>query len=139
KFQMKRRAYDSRVRRAGAARTRRRILMAAKRLFSTQGFDTVTIDRLASEAGVAAPTIYAIFRSKGGVLEALIREAAFGDRYEALVDAALASSDPRAGIRMCASIARTVFDSRKSEIGMIRGAAALSRELRAIEAKGERQ
>jgi AcrR family transcriptional regulator len=136
---MKRRAYDSRLRQAGAARTRRRILQAARKLFARQGFEKTTISRLASEAGVAGPTIYASFQSKGGVLKALIEDSLFGGRYEALVQQAMASNDPRERIRMAATIARTVFDSEKSQTGILRGAAALSRELKAIEKSRERQ
>jgi len=136
---MKRRTYDSSRRKAAAEQTRRRILQAARRLFSTHGFDKVTIAELASEAGVAPPTIYAAYRSKSGVLQALLREALFGGRYEALVKKALASDDPRERIRMAASIARAVHDSAKAETALIRGAAALSRELEAMERSGERQ
>jgi len=136
---MKRRAYESDTRRAGAARTRRRILEAARSLLVRHGFDQVTVSQLASEAGVAPATVYSIFRSKSGVLKALIEETKYGDRYAALVQTALASDDPRERIRMAASIARLVFDSEKSVAGLIRGAAALSSELKAIEKSGEKQ
>jgi len=136
---MKRRTYDSSGRKAAAELTRQRILRAARRLFSTHGFDKVTIGQLASEAGVAPPTIYAAYRSKGGVLQALLREALFGSRYDALVKQAMASNDSRERIRMAASIARAVHDSAKAETALIRGAAALSRELNALERSGERQ
>jgi hypothetical protein len=56
-----------------------------------------------------------------------------------LVQTALASDDPCERIRMAASIARLVFDSEKSVAGLIRGAAALSSELKAIEKSGEKQ
>jgi AcrR family transcriptional regulator len=136
---MKRRAYDSTGRKAAAAQTRRRILQAARTLFSRRGFEQVTVNQLATEAEVAVPTIFALFRSKAGVLKALMREALFGGRYETLVQEALASNDPRERIRMAASITRTVYDSEKAETALIRGAAVLSRELNAIEREGERQ
>src|SRR5262249_5509579 len=136
---MKRRTYDSSRRKAAAEQNRQRILQAARRLFSTHGFDKVTIGQLAAEAGVAPPTIYAVYGSKGGVLQALIRQALFGGGYRALVKQALASNDPRERIRMAATIARAVHDSEKAETALIRGASALSRELKAIERRGERQ
>jgi AcrR family transcriptional regulator len=136
---VKRRAYDSDSRRAGAERTRQRILEAARRLFAKDGFDKVTIAHLAAEAEVAQPTIYAVFQSKSGVLEALLRETLFGERYRELVEAALASDDSRERIRMAARIARTVFDGERREADTIRGAAALSRELKALEKRRERQ
>jgi AcrR family transcriptional regulator len=136
---MKRRAYDSSARKAAAAETRRRVLQAAGTQFAKRGFEQVTVAELATEAGVAVPTIFALFRSKAGVLKALMREALFGGRYETLVEKALASNDPRERIRMAASITRTVYDSEKAETSLIRGAAVLSRELKAIEREGERQ
>jgi len=136
---MKRRTYDSSRRKARAEQSRQRILEAARRLFSTHGFEGVTIRQLASEAGVASPTIYAAYRSKSGILKALLREALYGSRYEALVKKAMASADARERIRMAASIARAVHDGEKAETALIRGAATLSRELKRIERSGERQ
>lgn len=76
-----RRKYESRRRAAQAATTRRRILSAAERLFAEHGFGEATVVAIAREAGVAAPTVYAIYGSKA----ALLRELLTG--LEARVDA----------------------------------------------------
>ena len=57
-------------------RWRRRALIVdtARRLFLEQGYHATTIEMIAAEAGVAVSTIYAIFRNKRGILQAM-REA----------------------------------------------------------------
>jgi AcrR family transcriptional regulator len=81
----KKRPYRSETRRKQADETKRRILRAAKELFSKHGIDKVTIDELAAKAEVSSPTIFALFQSKRGLLRALMDENLFGERYETLV------------------------------------------------------
>jgi AcrR family transcriptional regulator len=128
----KKRSYRSESRRKQAELTKRRILAAAKKLFARYGIDKVTIDKLAAEADVSSPTIFALFQSKRGLLRALIDEKLFGKRYEALVQRAI-SSHPVERLRMAACIARSVYDTEKSEMRLIRGASAFSPELRKLE------
>jgi AcrR family transcriptional regulator len=128
----KKRSYRSESRRKQAELTKRRILAAAKKLFARYGIDKVTIDKLAAEADVASSTIFALFQSKRGLLRALIDEKLFGKRYEALVQRAI-SSHPVERLRMAACIARSVYDTEKSEMRLIRGASAFSPELRKLE------
>jgi AcrR family transcriptional regulator len=54
-----------------AAATRQRIASAARKLFSEQGYGATTLASIAVEAGVAEPTVYAVFGSKRGLLLAL--------------------------------------------------------------------
>jgi AcrR family transcriptional regulator len=72
---VKRRSYDSPLRREQAQLTRGRILDAAWTLFQSQGYARTTIKQIAEEAEVAADTIYAVFGSKPRVLTALIDRA----------------------------------------------------------------
>ena len=58
------RAYDSSGRQVQADETRRRILEAARELFMERGYAGATAEAIAAEAGVAAQTIYAIFKNK---------------------------------------------------------------------------
>jgi len=62
------RSYRSDTRKAHARETKARILTAAKSLFQEKGFESVTIEQLAQAASVSAPTIYALFQSKKGIL-----------------------------------------------------------------------
>ncbi|MEM0947400.1 MAG: TetR/AcrR family transcriptional regulator [Pseudomonadota bacterium] len=48
-----------------------RILSAAKRLFFTEGFDRVSVERLAREASVSKTTLYKYFGDMPGVLRAI--------------------------------------------------------------------
>jgi AcrR family transcriptional regulator len=79
------RAYDSPRRRDQAAATRRDILRAAQRLFESQGFTATTMAAIASEAGVAAKTVYTAFETKGGVLRGLWNLLLRGDDADAPV------------------------------------------------------
>jgi AcrR family transcriptional regulator len=54
-----------------AAATRQRIASAARKLFGERGYGATTLAAIAAEAGVAEPTVYAVFGSKKGLLLAL--------------------------------------------------------------------
>ena len=56
--------------------TRRRIVQAARVLFARDGDAATTLRAIASEAGVAVQTVYAIYGAKAGVLRALRERAA---------------------------------------------------------------
>jgi len=73
------RRYVSGVRQDQARRTRLRILDAAHRLFSKDGYARTTIERIAAEAGVAIDTVYAVFGSKRAVLSGLMERQVGGD------------------------------------------------------------
>ncbi|HEY5630206.1 MAG TPA: helix-turn-helix domain-containing protein [Candidatus Limnocylindrales bacterium] len=74
-----RRRYEAPARRAKAALTRRAILDAAEAEFARVGYTATTVVALAHAAGVAPETVYAVFGSKLGVLEALVGRAIGGD------------------------------------------------------------
>jgi AcrR family transcriptional regulator len=67
--------------RADAARNRRRILLAAERLFTEQGVAGVSMDAIAAEACVGKGTLFRRFGDRSGLALALIdeRERAFQD------------------------------------------------------------
>jgi len=66
------REYDSTRRQAQANETRRHILEAARKLFMERGYAGATAEAIAAEAGVAAQTIYAIFKNKKRMLVSLM-------------------------------------------------------------------
>jgi AcrR family transcriptional regulator len=72
--QVKRR-YRSPQREEQASATRREIMVAALSLFSTQGYGLTTMEAVASVADVSVATVYLAFRSKLGLLSALIADA----------------------------------------------------------------
>ncbi|HEV2759360.1 MAG TPA: TetR/AcrR family transcriptional regulator [Acidimicrobiales bacterium] len=69
-----RRPYDAPRRRAQAEATRQAILTSARGLFTTEGIVATTVTAIARQAGVSPQTVYALFRSKAGVLLALLDE-----------------------------------------------------------------
>jgi AcrR family transcriptional regulator len=61
------------------------ILHAAGRAFARQGFDATTIHDVAKEAGYTAPSLYAYFKGKQEIIEALIT--AIRGQFEAVFEA----------------------------------------------------
>lgn len=68
------RTYRSPRRDRNAAETRRRIAAAAEELFVEHGFEATTVASIARRAGVAVPTVYATFGSKGAIVGALLTQ-----------------------------------------------------------------
>jgi AcrR family transcriptional regulator len=120
------RDYRSPRREEQAEQTRRRVEDAARRLFLGKGVEATTIQAIARKAGVAAPTVYSIFKSKRGIVEGLIERAAFTPAYTALVREAMESDDPNARMHYVARIARGIFDSLRSQSELMRGASAIA-------------
>lgn len=75
---VKKRAYRSDRRRAGAAQTRAAILAAAGALFSTKGYVATTMPEIAADAGVAVDTVYASVGTKPTIFRELIEAAISG-------------------------------------------------------------
>lgn len=70
----------------------RQLLDVAWRLVRGEGTDALTLGRLAEQAGVTKPVVYDHFQSREGLLAALYQE--YDGRQSALLDAALAASEP---------------------------------------------
>jgi AcrR family transcriptional regulator len=134
----KSRSYNAVSRQAKAEETRARILATAKAQFSERGVDVVTIDDIASKAGVASPTVYALFRSKAGLLKAIIQGTFFGPHYARVAERTQTTDDPFELLRITASISRVIFDAERVEIGLMRGVSAFSPELKSVETEFER-
>jgi AcrR family transcriptional regulator len=132
------RSYGSPARAAAAARTRERILQAAKALFSRRGVDAVTIAAIAGRARVSASSVYTLFESKQGLLRALIESAMFGARYQKASAQLDAVAHPVQQLVMTATVARTIYESESSEMGLLRGASAFSPLLSSMEKRLER-
>ena len=132
------RAYSSDIRAKAAEDTRRRILAAAKSLFGQRGIDAVTIAEIGDTAGVAASTVYVIYKSKEGILRALMEQALFGDRFRAAAKLLAGVTDPVRLIELTAHVARAIYESESSDLGLLRHASGFSPALRSIEQEFER-
>lgn len=74
--------------------TRRRIADAARRLFASRGYGATTLQAVADEAGVAVQTVYAVYRSKAGILRSLREGLASHPEADELYVDALNETDP---------------------------------------------
>lgn len=92
-----------------AAATRDRIAESARRLFAERGYGATTIDMVATEAGVAVRTVYAVFGTKREILshicEAWLARARARERAEAV----LATEEPVARLRGAAGWLTTLY------------------------------
>lgn len=76
--------------------TRERIADAARRLFSRSGYAATTLAEVAVEAGVAVQTVYAVYGSKAGIMDALRESVMAQPEAQAFYrDAMAATSAPR--------------------------------------------
>ncbi|KYG01841.1 hypothetical protein BE21_55795 [Sorangium cellulosum] len=93
----------------------------------------MTIDDIAKRARVSGSTVYALFKSKEGILGALIETALFGERYQAANARLDGVTDPVRQIALTPAVARAIYESESAELGLIRGASAFSPTLRKLE------
>lgn len=75
----RRRRYTSAMRSEGARRTRQAIVATAGALFTERGYASTSLSDIASAAGVARPTVFAAFGSKGALLRQVLDQALAGD------------------------------------------------------------
>jgi AcrR family transcriptional regulator len=140
---VKTRRYDMSNRRRQAAETRRRIAEAAARLFLERGYAATTIEAIASEAGVAVPTVYAAMKTKQAILWAAIEVTARGDVGEIPIAQQEwwkdmeRERDPRKKLAMFARIHRGICDREAAMFEVLQAAAAVDPGLAAVTVQKE--
>jgi AcrR family transcriptional regulator len=124
------RRYDSSGRHAAGRATRRRVVEAATKLFLDDGYVATSIEAIATAAAVPTPTVYRHFRSKIGILTAVLDVAFVGDdeprslhERDEVKDAA-AQADPRALLAGFAHVTRVVLDRSGGLHEVLRAAAS---------------
>jgi AcrR family transcriptional regulator len=133
----KRIPYKSLVRERQAADTRRRIVEATQQLLEKEGYSRMTIEAIARRAEVSAQSVYAIFKSKTGILTELLDQSTFGPEYDDAVRLALNAKDPEARLRLAAPIARQIHDAQSATFDLLRGAGVVAPELAKLEQQRE--
>jgi AcrR family transcriptional regulator len=133
----KRRPYKSLVRERQAGDTRRRIAEAARHLLESEGYAGMTVDAIAERAEVSPQSVYAIFKSKTGILAELVDQTSFGSTYDELVRQALGTSDPDARLKFAARIARQIHEAQSATFDLLRGAGVVAPELAKLEQERE--
>ena len=131
------RSYKSLVRERQADDTRRRIVEATRKLLLSEGYAGMTIDAIARRAKVSAQSVFAIFKSKTGILIALLDQTAFGPEYEAAVQKALGATEPETRLRLAAPIARQIHDAQSAAFDLLRGSGVVAPELAKLERQRE--
>jgi AcrR family transcriptional regulator len=134
---IKKRLYESLVRQRQAGDTRRRIVDATRELLHSQGYAGMTIEAIAERAEVSAQSVYAIFKSKTGILMELLDQSTFGADYEDAVRQALSASDPESRLRLAAPIARQIHDAQSATFDLLRGSGVVAPELAKLEQERE--
>ena len=103
------RRYRSRLRDERAGDTRERIVTAARELFAARGVEGATVAAIARQAGVAEPTVYAVFGSKREIMAALLartEQEAGADAWAAQI---AAEPDPAGKVALFARWSRELF------------------------------
>jgi Transcriptional regulator len=132
------RAYDASRRRASSDERRGRILQTARNLFGHYGYGATSIERIAGEAGVAVPTVYAIYRSKRALLFALLDQAdARADVAGLLRDLNAAAGNPRKQLRRLVSFTCRFYAQAGDIVDIARGAGSTNEDLLALWQEGE--
>jgi AcrR family transcriptional regulator len=134
----KKRPYKSAVRQRQADDTRRRIIEAAGELLQREGYAGMTIEAIAQRAEVSAQSIYVIFKSKTGILIALLDQSMFGLEYEKVVRQTLKANDPETRLRRAASVARQIRGAQSAALDLMRGAGVVAPELAKLAQQRER-
>jgi AcrR family transcriptional regulator len=126
------------VRQRQAGDTRRRIVEATRRLLESDGYAGMTIEAIAQQAEVSAQSVYAIFKSKTGILIELLDQSMFGTDYEEVVQRTLSASDPENRLRLAAGVAKQIRSAQSAMFDLLRGAGVVAPELAKLQQQRER-
>lgn len=135
-----RRRYDSPRRRDQAEATRADIAAAARRLFMERGWAGTRVRDVAVAAGVAEPTVYAVYGSKAGLALALIDSVAeIADPGAQDAGLAAAAGDPAGQLAAMAGFDRRLFERGGDVLGLLRDAGRSEPDLAAAYREGRAQ
>jgi AcrR family transcriptional regulator len=98
----------------------------------------MTVEAIAQRAEVSAQSVYAIFKSKTGILIALVDQSMLEADYEKVVQQALGTSDPESRLRLSARVARRIRGAQSAAFDLMRGAGVVAPELAKLGRQRER-
>lgn len=124
---------------AQASQTRAEIAEAARRLFVSQGWAATTVRDVAREAGVSAPTVYAAYRNKTGLVWALVDAADLAADLPRMLDELDATSDPERQLAAMAGYDRRLFERSGDLIALVREAGRTEPKLAEVYHQTRRQ
>jgi AcrR family transcriptional regulator len=106
-----------------AQMTKDRIVNAARRLMAARGWTATTIDAIATEAGVATPTVYASFGNKRGLLEGMRESMRRDSEIPELMAQAAAEPKAQRRLELWARLIRQQMETSYDVIAIHREAA----------------
>ena len=120
-----------------AALTRSRIVEGAKAVFEARGYEGARIEDIASEAGVAIPTVYKVFANKRNLLKASVEVAIRGGETgeverQAWFREQLDEPTAEGQLRLIARNARRMYDRAGQLLEVVRAAAASDGDIQAL-------
>ena len=107
-----------------ALATRELIVDAACELFLTQGYIATTIEAISAKAGVAVSTVYAVFRNKRGILQAIRERWHQESGQRDIYRQALEQPDPRRRLELAAHATRRQWETGGAMMAIYQAAAA---------------
>jgi AcrR family transcriptional regulator len=126
-----RRRYDSPRRQAQTRATRAKVVDAARRLFLQHGYPATTIEMIGDAADVPLATVYRLFTSKRGILQAVLEVSFVGDdqpiplHERPTAQAAAGEQDPQRLLAGFARLCREVLDRSAPMQHVLRTAAVV--------------
>lgn len=126
-----RRRYDSLRRTAQAQQTSADIATAARELFLTRGWAATTVREVARAAGVSAPTVYAAYGNKTGLIRAVADTADLDADLPRMIAALETATRPADQLAAMAAYDRRLFERAGDVIMLIREAGRTEPELAA--------
>jgi len=107
-----------------ALETRELIVDAACELFLEQGYLTTTIEAISAKAGVAVSTVYAVFRNKRGILQAIRERWHQESGQRDIYRQAMEQSDPKRRLELAAHATRRQWETSSAMMAIYQAAAA---------------
>lgn len=99
-----------------AIRTREKLMAALERLLRSQEFETISVQDIAKEAGVAVGSVYSHFKDKTAFLEALL--AYWREQVETRLETA-ETQDAKTAFRAMGSLRAALFEVTKAVYAQI--------------------
>lgn len=127
------RTYQGQNRKLQALNTKNRILQATKNLLISVNYSEITLPQIALAAGVSTPTIYALFKSKTGILKSLLDSATEAEEFSQLVIETKSSVTLSEKLAHAAKMTKQVYSAEKELINALQGLTGISEELNQLQ------
>jgi AcrR family transcriptional regulator len=108
-----------------ALATRQLIVDAACELILAQGYIATTIEAISAKSGVAVSTVYAVFRNKRGILQAIREKWHQESRQRDIYQQAMEQLDPKRRLELAAYATRRQWETGSAMMTIYQAAAAV--------------